>query len=368
MAKFIPGPLVSSISGTVGQVVFSSYKGVGVIRKLPASVFNPNSPAQTAARTAASYISQQYANLQPIDDGSWEAEAAAINKERKGNAGGPGCHDSIMKGHTGPMSGFNAFLLRNYNRYSAGITPYTQILTNPNLGVPRPEGLATTQAVVVNNTIVFSWTLITNVPKLDRLKLWIRSIDAHIHVQLIATAPCFPAGSITISTVRSVSGIPITLPPGRYNLQAKVTDINGRESVDSEVITVRLGPDNFNQVYFAPRTLLVNLPNLAAAIPWTTLSVAGLVPPNANAIIVYTEIETFLAGLAGTYAIINLRKDVTQGISLQRQITGNAPAIVPVSDSGIIPLTSTLSFDYQVTKSVDVTTYNARVYLIGYVY
>ena len=78
MAKFIPSPLISRIWGRVGQSIFTSYKGVGVIRQAATNVYNPNSPDQQAARTAASYVSQQWAYLtddeqaawnQPIDDG-----------------------------------------------------------------------------------------------------------------------------------------------------------------------------------------------------------------------------------------------------------------------------------------------------------
>jgi hypothetical protein len=275
---------------------------------------------------------------------------------------------TIFKGPSGPLSAFNRFLKHNLDRWNAGITPYTQILKVAPIGIPRPEGFATTTATVVNNTIVFSWTCITNVPTTSRLQLWIRSTDAKVYVQLAGTAPVFPAGSITITQVKKTSGVPISLPPGKYDLQAQVCSIDGLHSAPSQVWTVRLGPDNFRLVEFSPRSLLVNLPGIVASVPWTTLSVAGLVPANANALLVYAEAE-FAGGLGLAQVSFELRKDSTQGISFQKIEYDDTILSFPKSDNGILPLTSALTFDYRVTYTgAPPVSFNFRVYAIGYIY
>lgn len=369
MARFIPGPLISAISGRVGQSIFTSYKGVGVIRQAPTSFYNPNSPAQQSARTAASYISQKWQELSDDDQSTWGDDPDGERRSAAKEHGLPKCSGSIFKGFTGPMSGFNLFLLRNYNRYSAGITNYTQILTNPALGVPRPEGLATVSAIVVNDSIIFSWTPITNVPTVNRLKLWIRSTDARIHSQLIATAPVFPAGSITITTVRGVSGIPISIPPGKYQLQAKVTDINGRESVESEILTVRIPHDNFMPIYYEPRIQLLNLVNIAASVPWTTISVAGITPPDANAVILLVQINVAVPGPVTASAKIKLRRDTSQDTGLARGIQADAVPNVPSSDCGLIPIATPKQFDYEISLiPVAAERYDAQIYAIAYIH
>jgi hypothetical protein len=76
MAKFVPGPLVSSISGRIGQVVFTSYKGVGVIKKAATSVYNPNSPAQQDARAYAQWISDNWDSLTEAQQDEWAEHVA----------------------------------------------------------------------------------------------------------------------------------------------------------------------------------------------------------------------------------------------------------------------------------------------------
>ena len=275
---------------------------------------------------------------------------------------------TIFKGPSGPLSAFNRFLKHNLDRWAAGITPFTQILTVAPIGLPRPEGFATTTATVVNNTIVFSWTLITNVPSTNRLQLWIRSTDAKVYVQLAGTAQTFPAGSITITQVKKTSGVPISLPPGKYDLQAQVCDINGLHSAASPILTVRLGPDNFRLVEFSPRSLLVSGAGVPISIPWTTFSVAGIVPTNANGILLYSSLETSLFGIAPQSAELDLRKDVTQDISSENYINATRGLFRPNTKNAIIPLTTARTFDYRLFIIPGAATYNFQLYAIGYIY
>lgn len=365
MAKFIPGPLISAISGRVGQSIFTSYKGVGVVKQAATSIYNPNSPAQTDARVSASYVSQQWATLTDEEQATWEEDARREELTVRDNE--IGCKGSIFKGHPGPASGFNMFLMRNLLRYTAGIAPYTSLLKSAPLGISRPEGLATTSAVVVANTITFSWTLISNFPTTNRLKLWIKSTDAKIYVQLAGTAPTFPAGSIIISTVKATSGIPISIPPGKYTLQAQVVDINGKTSTDSEQLTVRVGPDNFTPTYFTPRQNILSLVGVAVDVPWTTLLLAGLVPPNTNSILVFAIQELVFLGNDGLGTKLSLRKDSIQGECMSSMFAAAPPGNKYIADNAIIPLTAGLTFDYAFTGIHAGDTYFVNIYMIAYI-
>jgi len=270
----------------------------------------------------------------------------------------------VFKTHRGPYSGANVFLMCNENLYTSGIAPFQAVKRDAPLGLPRPEGLLTFTATVVNNTIVVAWTLISNVPKLDRMKIWIKSIDAKIHPQLAGTAPCFPAGTFTISTVRAIGGIPISLPPGKYQIQAQTVNEYGKTGVPTTILTVRVGPDNFTPFYFSPRLLLLSLPGQTANIPWTTLSVAGIAPATANAILLYATLERLAGGAPPENAILNIRRDSTQGIAEQLE----SIYALPAAQNSIIPLTPLLTFDYSFTRIGANGLYAVSIYAIGYIY
>ncbi len=271
----------------------------------------------------------------------------------------------IYKTHTGPMSGFNMFLMRNLNRYSAGITPLTNIMKDAPLGLPRPEGFKTVSVTATANSITFSWTLINNVPKTDRFKLWIRSVDAKVHPQLVQHAPMFPESSITITTVKSVSGIPISLPPGRYELQAQVINVFGKTGVDSERLQIRIGPDNFNFVEISPAQTILGAAGLSPTTAWATISLLGIIHPMANAIQVMVELLK-TAGVPGNLSEVQLRRDSTQGVCLGFTVNDGAIPSYFSTDSGIIPVTSLSSFDWRLTGPAGAELYSVNIYLLGY--
>jgi len=367
MARFIPGPLVSVISGRVGQSIFTSYKGVGVVKQAPTSFYNPNSSAQQSARAATSYIAQQWTTLTDQEQGTWRDDAEAEYKRRARDSALPKCVGSIFKGYRGPFSAFNMFVTRNFARWSAGLKPLTDILRMAPLGLARPEGFRSVSAIVGPNFIEFSWTLITNLPKTDRFKLWIRSIDARVHVQLAATSPCHPEGTITITSVRGISGIPISIPPGRYELQAQIVNESGLESVDSERIEIRMMPDNFKLVYMVPRTLIYTNIGTPSIIPWTTPPLAPFVPPGANGILIQAELLKS-GGVLANNSLLEIRRDSTQGVGLSVR---TLPTAVPTqihSDNGIIPITQALTFDLQLTGPVGPETYDINIYMLAYIH
>jgi hypothetical protein len=273
---------------------------------------------------------------------------------------------SLIKKKKGPYSPSNMFLLINENRYKAGLAVFTDILRDAPLGRPRPEALRTVSAVVAGNNIEFSWTLITNVPKTDRLILWIRSINAKIHPQVAGNAPCFPAGTFTISTVRAISGIPISIPPGVYELQAQTVNDYGKTGVVSELLRLRVGPDNLTPVFYSPRQTLVALPLVAADIPWTTVSVAGIVPPQANGLIIYAEI--FGIGPNINSATLAIRKAATQGPCIQLVSLPFIQTPQPKANNGIVPITDPLTFDYSVLGVLPLNAYGINIFAIGYIH
>jgi len=62
----VQNTLIGRASGSVGNVVFYTYRLINVIRSRPENVFNPNTPNQQTVRSKFGYIVELYRLLKPL--------------------------------------------------------------------------------------------------------------------------------------------------------------------------------------------------------------------------------------------------------------------------------------------------------------
>jgi hypothetical protein len=75
--------ILGGVSGRVGNIVGSSWKGIAYLKSLPLSVANPRTSGQVSARTAMSYITQNFSPflttlIQPLWN-RWSVQMSGFN-------------------------------------------------------------------------------------------------------------------------------------------------------------------------------------------------------------------------------------------------------------------------------------------------
>lgn len=141
MALFSAGPAVGSISGSVGGMTFSHNQGGAYIRRR-AIPTNPNTPAQTAIRSATNQNSQAWQGLTLNQRDSWNAFASSVSLASYRNA----------LGLAGQLSGQQAYVRLNNRLRYAGLS----VINTPPAGDAAPsvpaDILSPDFAVIVGGT------------------------------------------------------------------------------------------------------------------------------------------------------------------------------------------------------------------------
>jgi len=359
MARARLGPLVIDLRGKLGNSVFDNYKGIHIVRALPSYTTNPQSTHQSDVRSALAEFVNAWRGL-PLDKKQlWTQMITKFPRldesDARMNRGG------LITVPRGPFSGYNAFIACNMNRYTSGYSPVTDILEDAPINAEVPEAIKNLSATKAGRVITVAWEYINPGPREERLEIWIRSIDAGIHPQLIYSEDRNADGNTDISTVRKTSGIDVELPNGVYQLQAMIVNQYGLTSQPSELVYIQLGGEDVF-TYFSTRQQVVNLNNVVADIAWTTLDLSSLIPAGAHTAILLMEHTNNVAGGAPSY--FAARKDATQAGACKGLITPatNAQGGTPF----ICPITTDRKIDYMVdiTAPMDV---DVDVYLIGYI-
>lgn len=108
MARIALGNFVTDIRGTLGNHVFSSWRGVSYIRRKPAGIVNPNTPAQAAQRLAFGEASTAWRALTAAQRGGWDALSQELASVAQSD-GHRGVRRIIPDGGD-RFSGFNMYL------------------------------------------------------------------------------------------------------------------------------------------------------------------------------------------------------------------------------------------------------------------
>lgn len=238
MARIVLGGFINDIRGSVGGFVFDNYSGVHIVRSKPSFTTNPQSPAQSNVRAAMQAFVTKWKSLTQAEHDAWEQMRSEFpaggESDAKLSRGG------LITVPRGPFTAWNAFLACNMNRYLSGYSLLTDILIAPPIGFSKPEPLKTVSATAGIGEVTFCWEYITPGPRNERLEVWIKSVDAEVHPQLIYTEARNADGCTVITSVRGKGGIPLTPTPGTYRLQAMVVSQYGLTSQPSELVSARI--------------------------------------------------------------------------------------------------------------------------------
>lgn len=116
MAKVKMGALVEEISGSIGQLVFSKWKGLHYARYKAATVMNPMSEYQAGVRNCLATSTQLWWSLTDIQRALWEEYAQGQGRARADEKAVGS--KNLIKPRGILQSGFNAFIGANVVTYS----------------------------------------------------------------------------------------------------------------------------------------------------------------------------------------------------------------------------------------------------------
>jgi hypothetical protein len=313
-------------------------------------------------RTALAVFVEAWRGLTLDQKNVWAQLASGMIKGKESDArmnrGG------LISVPRGPFSGYNAYIACNLNRYTYGYSVLTDILEDAPLGRALPEPLLSFAVTKAGRELTAAWTYINPGPLEERLGIWIRSVDAGIHPQMIYTEARNADGSTVIAEARRTSGIDVTLPNGVYQLQAIIVNQYGLTTAPSELVLIQLGgADVFT--YFAVREPILNLDNQVTPLGPIRIELSALIPDGAHSAIVLVQISQVTAGTAGA-ATLRVRKDLFQGASIVLEVNRSPTVPNMKSDCAIMGIHSNRTIEYDMDYSGDAQ-YDLDIYLLGYV-
>ncbi|MBI4722805.1 MAG: hypothetical protein HY769_07425 [Candidatus Stahlbacteria bacterium] len=169
MAKYRPCGLIQSISGSVGDVTFSSWKGVPRISKRIRKQCIPNTLPQRRIRHIFSYLSPVWRDLSFQDWALWSDYAKRYNKVK------PLCMSGSVSTIRSKMSGFNVYVALNSLLMHCGFEP----LKYPVLGNIKNPPLVLTDLLdlgVYNGEIRFNVWLPSEYMVKCVVQIWVREM------------------------------------------------------------------------------------------------------------------------------------------------------------------------------------------------
>jgi len=229
MARITLGSIVNSISGSIGDMVYSTWKGINYIRSKAKTISNPQSTDQADIRARVTECSKYWNDtLTQSERNNWEAYALTIVIP----SSGPG---DIIKPGKGPYSGYTAFLRNNLLKFTSGQVALGTFQTLAPIGVTGPDAPVDCAAGWVLNELKVSWT--PGVVPGAKVSTWTRSQDGTFHPQIIANT-AVGSGISGSSAVKSKGGVAITLTSvrGKFDCQVMAVDQFGQPSPASELV------------------------------------------------------------------------------------------------------------------------------------
>lgn len=197
-------PLVLSMRGKVGNGVASVWKGIQVMRQMPATISQPNSSEQMFLRQLMNQAKQAYDALSVAEKAAYETYAGII----AGFALPPGGIDNLVPVFGGtPMSGYNAFIACSMGAALAGMA----MPTVAPLVELRPSAPTVVTAIFAAGTVTVTWNDPLVAEAGAQIRIWMRSKSAVYHKQLINFyALAVETAAITSAKSRHGNTIPFT--------------------------------------------------------------------------------------------------------------------------------------------------------------
>lgn len=229
MARVTLGPLFNSISGSIGEVVNATWKGINYIRSKAKTISNPQSEDQGDIRARVTECSKYWTDVLTAQErANWETYSSNIVVP----SSGPG---DIYKPAKGPFSGYTAFMRNNILKFTSGQSPLGTFQVLAPIGVTSPDAPTGVAAAGGALNVQVSWTPGT-VPG-TKVCTWLRSKDKTYHPQIIATTAVASGISISLSAngLQGVA-IPFTQVRATVDVQVMVVDAFGQPSPASTLV------------------------------------------------------------------------------------------------------------------------------------
>lgn len=229
MARITLGSIVNGISGSIDQMVYSTWKGINYIRSKAKTISNPQSTDQADIRARVTECSKYWNDtLTQAERNNWETYSQSIVSP----SSGPG---DIIKPGKGPWSGYTAFLRNNLLKFTSGQVALGAFQTLAPIGVTGPDAPVDCAAGWVLNKLTVSWT--PGVVPGTNVAVWTRSQDGAFHAQeggFVAVG----AGVLAMATLKGKGGVAINLTSvrGKFDCQVMAVDQFGQPSPASELV------------------------------------------------------------------------------------------------------------------------------------
>jgi hypothetical protein len=234
MAKITYGPLVSKISGKLGDVVFSMGKtGSNYVKMRQTKTTNPSSANQSLQRSIFAQLTKAWDALNATQQGVWNTYAANGYGKRIVPTGG-GARE-VIHGNTGRGGGKGLYIYVNQNILRLAGTAITAPV--PNAVIPDP--FATLAAICTGGVITVTGT---GAAGTNYGQIWIVGKGKLPHRQIAFDG--LIGSAMTFYTVNGGKGTPInlsTLYGQKVYIQAEVIQKStGLASNPSETVEVTI--------------------------------------------------------------------------------------------------------------------------------
>ena len=229
MARITLGSVLNSISGSIDQMVYSTWKGINYIRSKAKTISNPQSMDQMDVRSRVAECAKYWNDtLTQNERNAWETYANGIVIP----SSGPG---DIIKPAKGPFSGYTAFLRNNILMFTSGQQALGTFQPLAPIGVTPPDAPVDCAAGWVLNQLDVSWTPGT-IPG-AKVVTWTREQSGYFHAQQIA-ATAVGSGISKTDNVNGAQGraIPLTKVRGKFDCQVMAIDNLGQPSPASALV------------------------------------------------------------------------------------------------------------------------------------
>jgi hypothetical protein len=229
MARITLGSVLNSISGSIDQMVYSTWKGINYIRSKAKTISNPQSMDQMDVRSRVAECAKYWNDtLTQNERNAWETYANGIVIP----SSGPG---DIIKPAKGPFSGYTAFLRNNILMFTSGQQPLGTFQPLAPIGVTPPDAPVDCAAGWVLNALKISWTP-GNIPGAF-VASWTREQSGLFHAQQCA-ATAVGSGISSNATLNGAQGraIPLTAVRGKFDCQVMAVDNLGQPSPASNLV------------------------------------------------------------------------------------------------------------------------------------
>lgn len=248
MARMVLGPLIESISNSIGATIISSWKGVTYARRKGAMMSNPCSEEQAKIRTRISAASKRWAGaLTPVQRAGWESYAKGIGSASKSKDYDKSGTRVIIPDNRKVMSGFNAYLLLNCLAFSAETKAAGQWEDSAPNGISPPNPPTNLTCVCCHcrvppqNMAQLIWVAPVDPPAGSRIRIWTMSLDSGVHRQLVSTSILAPWRRL-VEEVTGAHGHTYKIDdlPGHYLFQIDCVSPHGLKSPPSNLCQVEI--------------------------------------------------------------------------------------------------------------------------------